>query len=124
MLGDTGFSMGKEYIGMESAMIQIERKRSWADMFRSYQIFLDGKLVGTIHQGKSSSFEVHPGHHEIFLTIDWCSSQHLSMGLAPGEKVKVICQGRNPLFGLYNITFGANNYIKLFREPFQDLLQF
>ena len=107
---------------MENAIIQLERKRAWADLFRSYQIFLDAELVGTIRQGKSCSFEVHPGHHELFLTIDWCSSQRLSMDLAPGEKVKVVCQGKNALFALYNVTFGADRYINLFQEPFQDLL--
>lgn len=107
---------------MESAIIHLKRRATWADMLRSYQIFLDGEQVGTIRQGMGLTFQVHPGHHELFLTIDWCSSRHLSICLAPGERTTLICQGRNALFTLYNITLGANNYIKLAQEPIKDLL--
>jgi len=103
---------------MKGATIQIKRRAAWGDLLRSYQIVLDGACVGTIRQGKSHTFEVHPGHHELFLTIDWCSSQCLLIDVEPGEEVHLVCQGRNALFALYNITSRANDYIQLFREPF------
>jgi hypothetical protein len=116
--------LGKEYVSVDSAIIHIERKAAWGDLLRSYKIFLDEKSVGTIRQGMHSSFEVSAGRHEIFLTIDWCSSQRMSIDLAPGEKVKLICQARNAWLwvAFYNITFRANNYIKLSQEPFKDLI--
>jgi hypothetical protein len=107
---------------MDNAMIHLARRPAWADMLRSYQIFLDGEPVGSIRQGMSCAFQVHPGHHELYLTIDWCSSRHLSIYLAPGEKTTLICQGRNALFALYNISFGAHDYIRLFQEPIKDVL--
>lgn len=109
---------------MESAIIHIERKPAWADCLRAYQIVLDGEPVGTIRQGMSSSFEVQPGRHEIFLTIDWCSSRHVSVDLAPDARVHLICRGGNVLFALYNITFEANDYIKLSQEPFNAPITF
>ena len=120
---DTG-SSGKENITMESAIIFITRKPALADSLRSYKIFLNEKLVGTIRQGMSSSFEVYPGHHDIFLTIDWCASRRVSIDLEPGDEVNLFCQPSNPWFAFYNITFGANNYIKLFQEPFKDPLKY
>ena len=103
---------------MDTTLIQIERKPAWTDLLRSYQIVLDGERVGTIRQGMGHAFEVSAGHHEIILTIDWCSSQRLSLYLEPGEKVKLVCQGRNPFLAFYYTTIGARNYIRLFREPF------
>lgn len=102
---------------MEHAIIHLERKRAYTDLLRSYKVIIDDELVGTIRHGKSCSFQVHPGHHDIFLMIDWCSSQHLTIDIDPGEEIKLICQGENALFALYNVTYGANNYIKLYREP-------
>jgi hypothetical protein len=107
---------------MEGAIIHIERKPAWGDFFRVYTVFLDEKPIGGIRQGLSRSFEVHPGRHEVFLNIDWCSSRRMSIDLAPGEEVKLICQGRDIWDGLRYMTFGANNYIKLFQEPFEDLI--
>jgi hypothetical protein len=107
---------------MESATIHIERKPAWGDLLRSYTIFLDARPIGGIRPGLSRSFEVHPGRHEVFLNIDWCSSQHLTIDLAPGEEVKLICQGRNVVFGVCYMIVRANDYIKLSQEPFKDLI--
>jgi hypothetical protein len=46
---------------MENALIQLERKPAWADALRSYHIFLDGELVGTIRQGKVILLRFHQG---------------------------------------------------------------
>ena len=108
---------------MDSAIIYLERKPAWGDILRSYKIFLDEKFVGTICHQKSCSFEVQSGLHEIFLTIDWCSSRHISIDLAPNEEVKLVCQARIPWRALYNITYGANDYIQLTQEPFNNLLK-
>ena len=104
---------------METAIIHIERTSAWADFLRAYKVVLDGEPVGTIRQGKSRSFEVKPGHHEIFLTVDWCSSQPIFVNLAPSARVHLICQGREVFSALSNTLFGANDYIKLYQEPFK-----
>jgi len=101
---------------MEHAIIHLWRKPPYTDLLRAYKIIIDGKRVGTIRPGKRHLFEIEPGHHDIFLRVDWGSSRHLSIDLAPGEEVKLICQGGNPFAWLYNVTAGARNYIKLYYE--------
>jgi hypothetical protein len=67
-------SQAKEGTAMERATIHLTRTPAFSDRSRAYQIYLDGALVGQIHHRERCSFEVHPGRHELFLTIDWCSS--------------------------------------------------
>ncbi len=100
---------------MKTAIINISRKPAFSDLWRSYKIFIDGKQVGSIRHGKQCSFEVSPGHHEVFLTIDWASSQRLSLTLAAGEQINLVCQAKNPLFAAYNATIGSEDYIKLYQ---------
>jgi hypothetical protein len=104
---------------MESATIHLTRYPNQGDRFRAYRIVLDGTRAGTIRGGNTCSFEVQPGHHDLFLTIDWASSPHLSLDLAAGAEVQMICQGRNPgigsnlLLALKLITVDAHDYIDL-----------
>ncbi|HEU5381738.1 MAG TPA: hypothetical protein VFV38_40475 [Ktedonobacteraceae bacterium] len=101
---------------MQTAIIHIVRKPALSDLLRSYKIFIDGKQVGSIRHGKHCSFDVAPGHHEVFLTIDWASSQRLSLTLAPGKQINLVCQAKNPLLAVYNVTAGSKDYIKLYQE--------
>jgi hypothetical protein len=99
--------------------IEVQREdRSWSDYLRSFNIVIDGKVVGGLYAGGSSAFEVPPGSHEVFLKIDWCRSEKLNIGLAPGEVVRFLCGSRaNPLTIFYWITFGSSRYLALARIP-------
>jgi hypothetical protein len=68
------------------------------DLFRSYKVFISNTFAGTIRRGRTKSFDVAPGHHEIHLEIDWCRSRDLPLDLGPGEEVKLICKAR-PIAG-------------------------
>lgn len=101
---------------MRSAIVRVERKPAWADIFRSYKIFLDRQMVGHIKEGMDCLFEVQPGYHEIYLTIDWCSSRHIFFVIAPSEEIKFICVSDNAFAQIVNMIFAPQDYIKLYRE--------
>lgn len=110
-------STEKEVTNMESATIYLKRQQASVDVLRAYNVFIDGKKMGTIHQMESRSFEVQPGHHEVFLTIDWCSSTSLSVDVVALDEVKLFCKANaNLLTVFYFITVGSQHYISLFQE--------
>lgn len=108
-------SLAEGALAMGSAIVRLVRKKASRDILRSYKVFIDGRLVGTIRQGSTCEFEIQPGRHDVFLTIDWCSSPHLPLDIVPDEEVKLICQGRN-LFRLLDIYLYPQEYITLYRE--------
>jgi hypothetical protein len=97
---------------MDGARI-ILRRRGWpiSDLLRTYKVVLDDRVVGWIKRRKTLTFDVAPGHHELHLEIDWCSSRDLLLDLAACEEVRLICGGRGP--SLYGITRGRSDYIAL-----------
>jgi|GEM_PF-1863568 hypothetical protein len=101
---------------MRNAVIRIARDPGFADSLRSYKIFIDFVQVGVIYQKELRSFEVSPGHHDIYLEINWCSSQHLDIDLAAGEEVTLICRSSHPLLAAFRPYFNPERYIELYPE--------
>jgi hypothetical protein len=98
----------------ETASIEIRRSLNrWTDRARVYKAVIDGAVVGQLRRGESNSFDVVVGSHEIFLKIDWCRSEKVTLDLAAGQKTLLDCAARNPFTGLYWIAFGRSRYIKL-----------
>jgi hypothetical protein len=98
------------------AGIQIGRRYAlWTDRLRSYKVRIDGEQVGELRPEDETTFDVEPGWHEVQLAIDWARSQRMRVQLADGEKVRLVCHGRNPLLALYWITLGRSRYIALER---------
>lgn len=81
------------------------------DLFRLYKVVIDGSVVGWIRRRQTKSFAVAPGHHQIHLEIDWCTSRDVDLNLLPGEEAKLTCRAGWP--SAYAITRGRNNYIAL-----------
>ncbi|QQS41624.1 MAG: hypothetical protein IPM63_01385 [Acidobacteriota bacterium] len=55
-------------------MIKVKRGSSWADALRSYEVLLDGEVIGQIKRGEEKDFEVPHGPHELAVKIDWCTT--------------------------------------------------
>lgn len=86
------------------------------DHLRAYEVVIDGAVVGRLAPGDSCAFSVAPGHHEIFMKIDWCRSEKVNLQLAAGEIAEFRCAPRpNLITGFYWITFGRHRYIVLDR---------
>lgn len=97
---------------MNRAWIHVRRSRGrWADRFRIYVVMIDDGRVGEVGPGEEKAFDVAPGRHHLQLRIDWASSPPIECDLAPGEKLQLVCHGRNPLAAPYWATLGRNRYI-------------
>ena len=46
--------------------IRIERNSEWNNKAREIRIYIDGKKVGTIDNGKTQEYEIESGKHEIY----------------------------------------------------------
>jgi len=57
------------------ATIIIKRPYRNFDRNRDYQLFLDGKIIGTVASGQKMKFETTQGQHSIFAKVGWCNSQ-------------------------------------------------
>ena len=68
------------------ATILVKRTSEYNNRLRDYQLFLDGKKIGTIANGQTESFEITSGQHTIVAKIDWCSSPELSLTLNETEQ--------------------------------------
>lgn len=97
------------------ASVEVQRRPGGlTDHFRSYEVFIDGNVVGSVQPGDSLTREVPPGSHEVFLKVDWCRSEKLKVHLRSGETAKFRCVAQaNILTGFYWITFGRHRYINL-----------
>ena len=92
------------------------------DRRRAYRIFIDGRKSGTIKPGESKTIEASPGHHELQLRLDWCSSEKVAINLGDDEEAKFLCRPRITengvnlkvgVQGLFRTTFGRKGYIDL-----------
>lgn len=66
--------------------IIIKRKTDYVNSFRSYQLILDGKKVGTIKNGETKELETTTGQHCIQAKIDWYTSPELVITLNEVDK--------------------------------------
>lgn len=63
--------------------IVVERNSEWNNKTREIGIYIDGKKVGTIDDGKTQEYNIEPGKHEIFAKINWYSSQKIELNADP-----------------------------------------
>ena len=95
----------------QTATLHLIRQPSFifgSDAF-AFQIILNGKEIGVIHNGGSLTLEVQAGHHSLLIRSQagwrriwgptiarslWSSSPSLSFDIAPGEKVTFLCQAK------------------------------
>ena len=91
--------------------LTIYREPRYSDKIRSYNVVVDGQVVGKIKERETFEFALPAGLHEIWLTIDWASSNRISCN-GDGE-VNLICQSNvKPLFALFAL-FNPKSWIAL-----------
>jgi hypothetical protein len=97
--------------------IIINRSSEFSNLIRSINIYLGKTKIGELKNGESKEFEIEPGEHQLTAKIDWCRSNIIVFKIENGETLRYNLSGRNPMFGLYYITFGKNSYLKLKEIP-------
>jgi hypothetical protein len=93
--------------------------QGWPDRIRRYRLLVDGKAVASLKRGQSVSVPVQPGHHRIWMRIDWCRSRILDVELGDNERIVLTCRSgvrlRLLLFPVY-LTVLRARYIGLEEE--------
>ena len=96
----------------------IQRPNEFINRFREYVIYIDGKNIGSIANGKIKEFDVTSGSHSLVAKIDWCSSPEINFEITD-TKAKIFSVGgftsAVPLFLslLYYLTIGRKKYLTL-----------
>lgn len=94
--------------------LTITRHHARVDAIRAYRVLLDGNNVGEIGNDSSIELSVRPGVHEVYLKVDWCQSQVLSIDVRPDENAELGCRPAATFRSLLlMITVGRKRYIDL-----------
>ena len=77
---------------MAAASIRVRRDNvAWRDRVRSYQVVLDGTVVGSVKRGESITVMTDAGDHELHLKIDWARSPSVQLDLESEGEAEVRC---------------------------------
>lgn len=99
-------------------MIRVERESGYADKLRSYEVELDGVIVGEIADGQSKSFDVAPGTHTLRMKISWAGSNKITFTSA-NETITFKCasrmKGARAWLAIVYVLFLPHKYIELKR---------
>jgi hypothetical protein len=102
-------------------MIRIKRDAGYADRIRAYKIVLDDNVIGEIKNGEQVELNAPPGKHQLFLKIDWCSSNTINFE-SDTNTTEFECgsnlRGWKILLGVLYTTFLRNQYIWLRKVEF------
>jgi hypothetical protein len=86
------------------------------DYYRDYQIYCNGKRVGSIERDAEMSFYI-DAEAEIVAKIDWCRSQKFKIDKSFSDDIKLevfpTARGWRMLIYLYYISFGYRKYLTL-----------
>lgn len=99
-------------------MIVVRRERgATRDIFRRYQVMIDGEMAAKVKRGRTVTLPVPPGSHEIFVRIDWCRSSSVEVNVRPGDVIEMSCEPAGPAAeGLRSVVGkAAASYIGLSR---------
>jgi hypothetical protein len=94
--------------------LKIVRRGGFADTLRSYKIFVNDQMVGTVGRDSALDVEVPSGPLTLQARIDWCTSKPLAVQASPNQTIELeVSNHWGLLLTLWGITFGAGSYLDL-----------
>jgi len=112
-----GAESGMDSAATEAKIVLTRAPGGWRDRFRSYLVMIDDKEVGQVRRGQRLEIQVTPGHHQIFLKIDWCKSPAIELDAGPHDVIEMSCApGGTAGTGLRDVVAGTDAYITLTRS--------
>ncbi len=97
--------------------VNVARYAASMDAMRAYWVVVDGKKVGTVKNGRSSSFSIPPGEHTITMKIDWLGSRSLNFTAGEGDTVNFrtgsSLRGLRAFLAIWYVVFDRFSYIAL-----------
>jgi hypothetical protein len=84
------------------AILTVNRKGSWVAMARAYKIFLNGEVVGTVNNKKTTQIEVPAGSYKMKSGISFLSGMSPVIDVViSDDKENIVETGASKLFWLY-----------------------
>ncbi|HEY9030891.1 MAG TPA: hypothetical protein VIM93_05975 [Kangiella sp.] len=97
--------------------IKITRDSGYADRVRKYKVICNGDEVAMVGNGESIEFETSSGEKEIYLKIDWCRSNKVTINVPPGGEVRLqggsSLRGPKVLMAIVYVLFMSHKYLWL-----------
>ena len=98
-------------------MLVITRRSSFYDKLRSYTIYVNGEKCAKIGNNSKTEIDLPVGEYEIYLSIDWCKSNKLSINIEENQNIYLECyprkKGKFPLKKIFSFLNNADDYIVL-----------
>ncbi|APE02186.1 hypothetical protein BM526_10215 [Alteromonas mediterranea] len=100
-------------------ILRISRDSGFADRTRDYTVIANGSTLGKIGNGETKDFEIDANEQEVYLSVDWCRSNKLSV--VPSEDGVIHLTAESSLRGfklflaLAYIALMPTKYIRLFQ---------
>jgi hypothetical protein len=85
------------------------------DRARRYDIVVDGQPVAKIKRGQRVELPIPRGRHEVFMRINWGSSQTIDLEIKPGESVELFCTIGRSQIGKDYISLSLSRSDRFFR---------
>ena len=101
---------------MNLAYICIKRPSKLMYALRKITVFSDDMKAGNVENGGEARFEVKPGRHSIYLSIDFYKSKPCIVDLQPGESASLTCGAREGMSGLLSAFTSLTDYLYIMPE--------
>ena len=100
--------------------IKISRDSGYADRIRDYKVVCNSEVIGNISNGETKVFEIPEGKNEIYMEIDWCSSNRLQVDTFTEKQISLYAEsnlrGIKVLFTIFYVVFAPHKYVVLSNE--------
>ena len=74
---------------MEARIIRITRKSEFAYAARRLAVMVDGNRIGFVGNGKTADFELPPGRHDVWVSLDWVRSRACQVDMSEPALVEL-----------------------------------
>jgi hypothetical protein len=74
-----------------TSTISTTRTSQYASRFRSIDIYLDGRQVGSLKNGETIQVSVSPGVCEFVARMAWCKSKPIRLRIGADQEAKLTC---------------------------------
>lgn len=93
----------------------IKRDSGYADAARKYKVVCNGKPLGKISNGETQEFSTEDTDLELFLKIDWCRSNKITIQLEPDQVKNIECgsslRGGKLFLAIVYVFFMPHKYL-------------
>lgn len=110
-------NLNEHLIHEGKGQLQITRITQYANKIRSIQIYINGKVVGSLKDGETKYFELDVRVYEVYAKIDWCATRPIKVTIHKDQRTsfELGCNvyGWKSLLAIFYYTFKTSEYLYL-----------